>query len=300
MSPHLPSPLENVNDFFNGGDNWLASPATPSPLIHPQDDIQVQLSFGLHASPFSPPHSPYILPSSAPTTYSVMMSRNPSSFTAGHSHSLLSHSLSEKFDSDQLNGMNIPGASQTQMFGSPTASFQDGFSTQDQQIFHQDSFVSISSSHLSESFPKCEEHEYSTSPIGWSLDSAPAMQKTESILSNESYMSRDTEDFVMILDDSSVCATVGTVGTIEPERTESWDFPTPSPVSSQHVGPMPASGKKKGRTRKLSSAERVTTAYMRKIRACEACHSRKLKVTESYPHKKYMLTERLVRRWNPL
>jgi hypothetical protein len=278
MSPHQTSPYQNVNDQFYVSDTWLAHGQIPSPQLEAKDEIRAHLNFGLHtsaSSAASPPRSPYIGPRSAPVTYPIVTSDNPWYSAAMLHHSFSNNSFHDTMDPNLLSPIDIPRGSDTRSIDSPHASYNGSFVGQN-NISHHDSFNSYGSSTVPEPFPPLEDSEYSVSPVigpNWTLHSSTSMDRTASVLSNDSYFSQDTEDHFQF-DDVSV--------TFRTDMADRSDFNDSigSPISTPLMPPLRSANVKMGRKRKLSAAERESTAYMRKIGACETCYKRKLKVSD--------------------
>ena len=270
MSPHQTSPYQDVKEeYFNCQYDWLASTSILSPQLVPKDEIGVHLNFGLHssASQYSatPPRSPLIGPSSAPIA-SPIINDNSSWIGQMFSHEFSNHSYHGHQNPNMLNAIEIPQVTETRSIDSPHTSYTESYVAQN-NMTHQDSFTSYASSHFTEPFPTMDGSEYSVSPNidhkhGWFLDTGVPMDRADSILSNDSFLSQDAED-PLSFDDGSVN-----------------DFSIISPLSTKLIPQPRGSNTKMGRKRKLSAAEREATAYMRKIGACETCNKRKLKVKD--------------------
>lgn len=305
--PHQ-SPYEDTKYDFNSGADWsLGSHHSSSPRILPQDGLRVEVTYEPHSPSMSFSNSPYLnsdqLPSSAPSTYPFMRKHDPWSNDLFH-HGSASHSIQHGFDPELVKGMSGSAYLGPNSGISPA---ELGIETQftNEPAFMDSALNSFSAGPTySEPSPLMETTDYSPLPSRphmnhysseLTVNSAGSadMQRTESVWSNDSSYSRDCEDTTFRIDDISSA-------TLDPSDIgELIDFPSKGPTSGRSYSTIKSGGIKKGRKRKLSAAERDSTAYMRKIGACYWCNKRKLKVGPEF-FLSDMSNKKLVRRWNSL
>jgi len=291
MSPHPTSNFDNVDDYSST--NWHSAYPTADAQIFPQTKLEMNISFDMHSALSnngSPPRSPYLMARSAPTTIPIMHPNNSWSnemFDRGYHH----NSYNGMPEEHLLRGIDIPGPPALRESVSPVPSFSDVNHLNGNGAY-QTSFSSAYSPNLmTESFPAYDaDLGFSTSPTNYDIkpntssysfgsmttvDSAPSMARTASIMSNESYISKDTEDMFLLEDFSANSSYDNGMA----EFDESFSLRPSGPVSKV-IKPKPkSSGIPKGRKGRLSDAEREMTAYMRRIKACGACNARRLKVS---------------------
>jgi Zn(2)-Cys(6) binuclear cluster domain-containing protein len=221
---------------------------------------------------------------------------------AASSQLFTNHSFHETADTNATRGIAIPGTSVCHQNPSPYGSYYNPLHP---NMNNETSYDSIGSSHVSESFPSYDDTQFFLSPTSsfdlkqsyttCSLDSAVDMNRTESVLSNESLQSQEADEPVFEDDNVSVCATIGDFG--DSTEPTSWRYPygamtgkstrclggRSKPTSKAALPKIALPKKKLGRTRKLSAAERDSTAHMRRIGACVTCKDRKLKCDDGIP-----------------
>jgi hypothetical protein len=288
MSVPRKTDFSEFDDFFPSDGHYLFHENNCSPQVQPHHESRQRfMTQGISPSALfstSPLVHSYSQPlaNSAPITYPITHRNSSWPSKDMIAQSTRNNSFQDGMEHDILHGIDIPGAhasSHHRMTMSPDESFQDAFSMR-----HVDSHES-SFDNAVEQFPMMDETIlYSSSPLPFELTNgsgswgshmtlSKAMNRTESVLSYGSVFSNEAE-----IPTSEYQEEIFTCG---------FDFdmePPKSPLAIQairRVGKVsPAAVVKKGRKRGLSSAEREKTAYIRKIKACQACKSRKLAVRD--------------------
>lgn len=236
----------------------------------------------------SPQHNSFLLARSAPTTIPTV---NPLEDWSHEMFGIIAQHNSYDVESDPLllSGMDIPRATASRLSHvvSPFSSCPDV-----REIESEDAFITSFSSSYSldslkpqnEPFPAYQESDqtWSTSPTQYNshftraaydvdtfgnVDAANLVNKTTSVLSNDSFMSREADEMFDM--DEFPAGNLG--GDVSVLNANGSMISTVKPRTK-------VSGLRKGRKRKLSAAERESTAYMRRIQACDACKERKMKV----------------------
>jgi hypothetical protein len=257
----------------------------------PQSQIQHDFSSSFMMSETSPsallPVSPLMSsysqhPNSAPITYPITHSNSSWPSKDMISQCTRNHSFHEGHETDILHGIDIPGAqasSHHRIMMSPDESFHEAYSMRYVHS-HESSF-----DNGMESFPLLDDPiMYSSSPNTFDLSigsgswgshmtSAKPRNRTESVLSYGSILSNEA-DMINSEYPEEIFSTNLEFGEVEPTKPS---LPIPA---IRRVGKATVTAAiKKGRKGALSTADREKIAYIRKIKACQACKIRKLAVS---------------------